>query len=101
MSATGFVIVNDLATITKADDENLDYGIEFADLLETGETISSASWTVGAGLTGGAESESGTVASKWLSGGTAGLTYEVDCEATTSAGRVFERCFNVRVVARR
>lgn len=96
-----FLITKDGAEIEKGDDETLDYGISYVDLLADDESIVSSAWTVATGLTGGAETVIDQVAVKWLSGGSAGRSYWVDNVATTSAGRTFERSFRVRVVARR
>ncbi|MFA7327336.1 MAG: hypothetical protein WC121_11770 [Candidatus Kapaibacterium sp.] len=96
-----FLITQAGAEIEKGDDEALDYGISYVDLLAADESIVSSDWTVAAGLTGGAEAVLSPVAVKWLSGGSAGRAYWVDNVATTSAGRTFERSFLVRVVARR
>ena len=101
MSATGFTIVNGRSEIEKGDDEDLDYAIEYADLLDDGETIITSTWAVPTGLTGGVAGVSGSLVTKWISGGTAGQTYDVDNVAVTSSGRTFERSFRMRVVARR
>lgn len=101
MTITGYTIIDGRATIEKGDDEALDYGIDYADLLADGETIGNSVWTVPAGLAEGVSGASGSIVTQWLSGGTAGQSYDVDNRITTSAARVFERCFNVRVVARR
>lgn len=101
MTTTGYTIIDGRATIDKGDDEALDYGIDYADLLADGETINNSVWTVPAGLTEGIAGASGAIVTQWLSGGTAGQSYDVDNVMTTSAGRVFERSIRVRVVARR
>lgn len=96
-----FTLVAGAQTIQKGDDEHLDYGIDYADLLQPGETITGATWTVASGLVAGQEYVVDTVAVKWLSGGTPGETYDVDSVVTTSQGRVYERSFRVQIVARR
>ena len=100
-TARTFTLVNGSWVIPKGDDEALDYGIDYADLLEDGETISASTWTVAVGLTAGATGVIGSVAFQWLSGGAAGESYDVDNIVTTSVGRIFERSFRVQVVARR
>ena len=101
MSATTYTIVNGLSVIEKGASESLDYGIDYADLLADGETIEASAWTVGDGLTSGISGVSGSVATQWLSGGTAGQLYDVDNVIETSAGRTYARSFRVRVVGRR
>lgn len=97
----GFRVESGAPVIEKGDDENLDYGIDWSALLSSGETIASADWLIADGLTGGSAGIAGSVTTKWLSGGAAGRTYTVDCVMTTNQGRVIERGFDVRVVARR
>lgn len=66
-------------------------------LAESEETIASAVWTVGAGLTKDAESNTSTATTVTLSGGTAGIDYAVACKVTTSGAQVDERTLTVRV----
>lgn len=56
-----------------------------------GDTISTVTWTVPSGLTEGVSSNTNTVASVWLSGGSKGQAYEVKCRITTAGGRTDER----------
>lgn len=98
--------------IVKDPDAVLDYSIAWDEWLD-GDTIASATWTVTSGLTKGAESinsgsvvlngvprPAASVATVWLSGGTAGTTYTVTCRVVTAAGRTEDRSFRVQVVAR-
>ena len=82
-------------------DFDVDWSVAFNSWL-AGDTIASVAWTVEAGLTKAAESNSTTVAKVWLSGGTAGTTYAVTCRITTAStpARVDVRTFRVRVVQR-
>ena len=72
--------------------------------LATGETISSFTVTVDTGLTVGtgtkASSQSAGKVTVWLSGGTAGTTYNVACRIVTSASRTDERTIKIRVLQR-
>lgn len=75
-------------------DAKLDYSVDWSDWLAAGETIVSAAWTVPDGLTQGdpyAASATGTVATVWISGGTAGTEYVITCHVVTSAGREDDR----------
>lgn len=67
-----------------------------------GATIGSATWTVPSGLTKDSSNQNAgtiagvsyavnTVATIWLSGGTAGETYDVSCRITTSDSRTLDK----------
>ena len=81
----------------------LDYGLDWSDqlaLVSPADTISSATWTVPAGLTAGAQFVVGGVATTWLSGGTAGeagADYTLTCRIVTSGGRTLERSVKLLV----
>lgn len=84
-------------TFEKDPADKRDYGFDWSDWLDSGDTIFLTSWTVPSGLTEGAK-DNGTLQSKiWLSGGTAGETYEVTCKVTTIGGRIREATFFVAV----
>lgn len=96
-------------TFRKDPDETLDYGFDYdpADLpegedpfLSSGEIISLSSWTVPTGLTKVSDGNSATQTTVWLSGGTAGNTYNVLNEITTSDNRVIQRSFDLVVTDR-
>ena len=75
----------------KDPDEEKDYTITWADLLD-GDTISTSDWDVPTGLTETAtSSNTDTVAKVWLGGGTAGTTYEVSNTIVTAGGRTYSR----------
>jgi hypothetical protein len=85
-------------TKIKDPDDELDYIFDFAaetngtegadgDWLATGETIASYTVTVETGLTKDSDSNTDDTVTVWLSGGTAGTTYSVTCQITTSASR--------------
>jgi len=75
----------------KDKDAVLDYAVDWSDWLADGETISTSTWTVPTGLTKDSDSKTDTVATVWLSGGTAATTYTVANKITTSGGRTDER----------
>ena len=84
----------------KDPNSSIDYGEDWSDTtygpwLETGETISSSTWIVPAGLTGGTESNSTTQTSIFLSGGTEGETYTITNRITTSASRTEDRSMKI------
>lgn len=87
-------------------------GTNTGSALDTGElqgaTISSATWTVPSGLTKDSSNQAAvtirgvnyainTVTTIWLSGGTAGVDYEVHCRIVTSDARTLDRTVRVRV----
>lgn len=89
--------------IQKDPDATLTYGMAWADWLD-GDTLSTAVWTVPAGITKGTASinaapidvdgvsqAANTVALVSLSGGTAGIDYTVTCRVTTAAGDIDDR----------
>lgn len=87
-----------IKSFQKAPDEVLDYAILWADWLASGETISSATWTVPAGLTQPFDPVlSGSTATVWIGGGTLMTDYTVTCHITTSVGRQASRYFTMKV----
>lgn len=83
---------------------DLDYVIDWSSWLESLETIISFTVTVTTGITLGtgakAASQAAGKVTVWLSGGTVGETYTVQCTITTSAGRTDNRKMIIRVVDR-
>lgn len=73
-----------MTTYLKNADEDLAVTIDFSDDLN-GDTIASVVWTTG-GLTEESTSETTTAATGVFSGGTAGLTYNIEANATTAGG---------------
>lgn len=81
----------------------LDYTLDWDDRwLEGGDEIQSSEWDVETGITveGGSKAPSNTTSTTtiWLSGGTVGQRYRVTNLIATSAGRLKERSFVVRIV---
>ena len=70
--------------------------------LADGETISTKTVTVAAGLTNNSDSltDTNTSVTVWLSGGTVGVDYSVACKIVTSAGRTDERTVTIRIAQR-
>ncbi len=89
-----------MAIFVKDPDSNLDYGFDWSGWLADGETISTSTWSVPAGLTAGASSHAGTGTTIWLSGGTEGNEYRVTNRIETSAGRIDERSHIIKVKER-
>jgi len=72
----------------------LDYDLDWSAWLGT-DTISVSDWTVDSGLTSGAQSNTGAVATIWLQGGKAGETYNLKNTITTKGGRIQVRRFKI------
>lgn len=73
---------------TKRFGANLDYAFNWTDWLEAGETIASYELTVETGITKVSDSlvDGGKRVVVWLSGGTLGERYTIDCVITTQGG---------------
>ena len=69
------------------------------DWLDSDETISTKTVTVDDGITkeSDALADTNTSVVVWLSGGTAGVDYEVACKIVTSASRTDERTMKIQV----
>jgi hypothetical protein len=112
-----------LSWIQKDPSDKKDYQRTWTDFLGVGETISSVTWVIhdkawavlstwagsswtappAGALTGSASpapSNTTTAATVWLEGGTASTNYLVTCRVTSSAGRVADESFQVRVLQR-
>ena len=81
----------------KDPDATLDYGFDWSEWLSTGETLSSATWTVPSGITQVSDLITTDDSVIWLSGGTAGTNYYVACKITTSSSRIDERTMTIIV----
>lgn len=80
--------------------EALDFDITW--LLPTGDTVSTATWTVEEGdaaLVLGAHVEETDKTITNISGGTAGVRYKVNCHITTTLSNQFDRACYLRVRA--
>lgn len=86
-----------MSSFTKDPEAVLDYAFNWASWLASGETISTHTVTVPSGLTKDSDSESSGIVTAWISGGTAGTEYTVECKITTSAGRTDERSITINV----
>ena len=85
------------AMFIKDPDAVLDYAFDWNTWLASGEIISSRVVTADTGLTKVSDSESSGIVTAWLSGGTAGTSYNVACKIVTSDGRTEERSITVLV----
>jgi hypothetical protein len=73
-----------------------DFGLEWG--LAEGDTLTSSTWTVPAGITRNSDSfQASGQTTIWLSGGTDGAVYRLVNRITTSQGRTDERTLRVLV----
>jgi hypothetical protein len=89
-----------VAKHTKDSGEQLDYGIDYTDLLALGETIIASAWDVTPeGLTIVATTFQTPFAVVYAAGGLQGVTYTAENSITTSASppRVIERSIRIAV----
>lgn len=84
----------------KDPDAILDFSIDWSNWLATGETISTSTWNVPTGITKDSDTNTSTVTTIWLSGGTVGTTYEIVNHIATDAGREDDRTIKISVAQR-
>lgn len=89
-------------TIIKDPDATLDYGWDFTDVLDSGDTIQSVVFTPDSisGLSVVRQSINGSIAYVWLTGGNVGTTGSVVCEYTTAQGRTDDRTLYFKISER-
>jgi len=83
-------------TDPKDPDEILDYGVDWEQPL-AGDLISTSTWTVPVGVTGGIQTKTDTTTTIWLSGGTAGQDYDLLNRIVTVGGRTRDQTCTLRV----
>jgi hypothetical protein len=88
--------VGSRAAFLKDPADVLDYQINWSAWLGS-DTISTSTWAVPAGITRDSDTHSATEATIWLSGGTAGVTYQCSNRITTAGGRTAERSLQITV----
>jgi len=88
-----------ITTDPKDPDATLDYAVDWTPWLN-GETVASHSVTAATGITKVSDSEANGVVAFRLSGGTAGTSYAITVEVTTSGGQVDQRTVTVPVAER-
>jgi hypothetical protein len=71
----------------KTPDEVLDFTFDFTNLLTGDDTLSSFSLTTEAGITVNSSSNTTSVVTIWVSGGTLGEQYNIVCHGVTGNGR--------------
>jgi hypothetical protein len=85
-------------TFFKESGEKLDYAVDWTAWLETGDTVAASVWAVPTGITEVSAAFDTHRATIILSGGTAGVHYEVVNTITTATGLVAIRTLDIRIV---
>ena len=99
MTQSSFQRLSDgLLHVPAAVGDNLDYSLEWAAWLASGESITQSSWSTSSGVQAGAQALSGSLATVWLSSAISG-SFHVTNTVRTSAGRVIARTFVLDVYA--
>lgn len=80
----------------KDPNEVLDYEIDWSARIG-GDAISTVTWTVPGGITKNSDAVSGDITAIWLSGGTAGTSYDIGCRVVTSGGRTYDETVTLSV----
>lgn len=80
----------------KDPDAVLDYSIDWSAWLGT-DTIIISTWTVPTGIVKASDSQTTTVTTVWLSGGTDGSSYPVVNRIVTAGGRTDDRTLIIEV----
>ena len=88
------------AYIEKDPYAQLDYSLDFTNYLPSGDTLSSVSVSADSGLTVVSTSNTDTVATAIISGGTAGTIYNVEFRITTANALQDSRNFRIKVLER-
>lgn len=90
--------------VTKAPADVLDFTYDWngsatagGPWMATGDTISTSTWSAPAGITIASDTETTTTSTVWLSGGTAGSSYDVVNTITTAGGRTKTLTLRVKV----
>ncbi len=80
----------------KDPDSVLDYSIDWSQWL-AGDTLVSSSWTVPSGITIDSDTNDTTSTTIWVSGGTVGVTYNLQNRIVTAVGRTKDVSIDVPV----
>lgn len=81
----------------KDPDEIEDFSVNWAGRLDEGDTVATSIWDVPVGLTMESNGFTASTTTIWLSGGTAGQSYEFNNRVVTTGGRTFDQEIWLRV----
>lgn len=82
---------------TKDPNEHLDFSIDWANRLVSGDTIATSSWDIPSGLTSNLNTSTVSTTTVWLSGGVAGTRYAVKNTIVTAGGRTHEQTVYLKI----
>ena len=85
---------------TKDEDEVLDYVLDWSNRLASGDTITTSTWIVEAGIDKDSDSKTDSTTTIWLSGGTDGVTYTLTNRVVTAGGRTMDQSVDLPVATK-
>lgn len=88
------------ADFQKDPDDVLDYSFDWSQWLATNETISTFTALPSPGITVNSTSNTVSITTVWLSGGTAGTPYTVTHRIVTNQSRTVDRTMTIRATNR-
>jgi hypothetical protein len=86
-----------IGAFVKDPNSTIDFAVDWAEWLSSGDTVSSSSWEVPTGLTVSSASVANNVTRSFLTGGLAGVDYMITNRVTTQGGRIEDRSILVQV----
>jgi hypothetical protein len=86
-----------IGAFVKDPNSTIDFAVDWAEWLNTGDTVSSSSWEVPVGLTLSSEGVTNNVTRAFLAGGIAGVDYMITNRVTTQGARIEDRSILVQV----
>lgn len=78
----------------------LDYTVNWALWLPSGDTITTSTWTADTGITVDSSSNTTISATVWLSGGTISTSYNVVNRIVTAGGRTEDQTLVIRIASK-
>lgn len=78
----------------------VDYGINWAGILSSGEEVSTSTWTIPDGLTSNTETNDGEITRIFIGGGTLNAFYDLVNVVVTSGGRTFKETLRLYIRSR-
>lgn len=93
-------MANRLGTLKKDPNATLDYQVDWSSWMASGDTISASVWIVDSGISQVTTTYTDMTTTIWLSGGTAGSSYNITNRITTSDGRIDDATFTIDVEQR-
>lgn len=86
-----------IGAFVKDPNSTIDFAVDWAEWLNTGDNVSVSSWEVPSGISLSSSSVTNNVTRAFLTGGTAGIDYLITNRVTTQGGRIEDRSILVQV----